>query len=262
MRDGEEGPLEFTVVRDIVEIASVKSELIEPGFARIRISSFQTHTGARLVEAIRKVEEANDGPLSGAVLDLRNNPGGILSGAVSVADAFLNEGLIVYTQGRAPESREEYYAKPSDFLGGAPIVTLVNSGSASAAEIVAGALQDRRRAIIAGTRTFGKGSVQTVFTLDDGSALKLTTSRYYTPSGHSIQARGIIPDIEVPPLRIEAADGGATMHEDNLPGHLESDDAAARTISAAAPESLAVEDFPLFQAINLLKGLALQRPSS
>ena len=261
VREGEEGPLEFTVVRDIVEIASVKSDLIEPGFARIRISSFQTHTGARLVEAIRKVEEANDGPLSGAVLDLRNNPGGILSGAVSVADAFLDEGLIVYTQGRDPESREEYYAKPSDFLGGIPIVALVNSGSASAAEIVAGALQDRRRAVIAGTRTFGKGSVQTIFTLDDGSALKLTTSRYYTPSGHSIQARGIIPDIELPPLRIEPADRGTAMHEDNLPGHLESDESDAGTDSGVTPESLAVEDFPLFQAVNLLKGLALQRPS-
>ena len=262
VRDGEEGPLEFTVVRDIVEIASVKSDLIEPGFARIRISSFQTHTGARLVEAIRKVEEANDGPLSGAVLDLRNNPGGVLSGAVSVADAFLDDGLIVYTQGREPESREEYYAKPSDFLGGVPIVALVNSGSASAAEIVAGALQDRRRALIAGTRTFGKGSVQTIFTLDDGSALKLTTSRYYTPSGHSIQARGIIPDIELPPLRVEAADRGAAMHEDRLPGHLERDEGVPRAGSGATPESLAVEDFPLFQAINLLKGLALQRPSS
>ena len=261
VREGEEGPIEFTIVRDIVEIASVKADLVEPGFARIRISSFQTHTGARLVEAIRKVEEANEGPLSGAVLDLRNNPGGILSGAVSVADAFLDDGLIVYTQGREPASREEYYAKPSDFLGGVPIVALVNSGSASAAEIVAGALQDRRRAVIAGTRTFGKGSVQTIFTLGDGSALKLTTSRYYTPSGHSIQARGIIPDIELPPLRIEAADRGASIHENNLPGHLERDEGVPGADPGTDPESLAVEDFPLFQAINLLKGLALQRPA-
>ena len=263
VREGVDELLEFTIVRDIVEISSVKSDLLEPGFARIRISSFQTHTGARLVEAIRRMEETNDGPLAGAVLDLRNNPGGILSGAVAVADAFLDNGLIVYTQGRDPDSREEYYAKPSDFLGGVPIVALVNGGSASAAEIVAGALQDRRRAVIAGTRTFGKGSVQTIFTLEDGSALKLTTSRYYTPSGHSIQARGIVPDIELPPLRIEAADGRATIHENNLPGHLEGDDGEARGADArATPESLAVEDFPLFQAINLLKGLALQRPSS
>ena len=157
MREDEDGPIEFTIIRDIVEIASVKSELVEPGFARIRISRFQTQTGARLLEEIRRAEEANDGPLSGAVLDLRNNPGGILSGAVSVADAFLDDGLIVYTEGRDPESRQEYYAKPSDFLAGIPIVALVNGGSASAAEIVAGALQDRRRAVIAGTRTFGKG---------------------------------------------------------------------------------------------------------
>ena len=264
LREGEEeGPLEFTIIRDIVEIASVKSELVEPGFARIRVSRFQTQTGARLLEAIRRVEEANGSPLAGAVLDLRNNPGGILSGAVSVADAFLDDGLIVYTEGRDPDSREEYYAKPSDFLSGVPIVALVNGGSASAAEIVAGALQDRRRAVIAGSRTFGKGSVQTIVSLDDGSALKLTTSRYYTPSGHSIQARGIIPDIELPPLRIEAADRGASILEGNLPGHLESDGRAGPdSASAASAESLAVEDFALFQAINLLKGLALQRPGA
>jgi len=262
-REGEGGPIEFTIVRDIVEIASVKSDLVEPGFARIRISRFQTRTGPRLLEEIRRVEEANDGPLSGAVLDLRNNPGGILSGAVSVADAFLDGGLIVYTEGRGPESREEYYAKPSDFLDGIPIVALVNGGSASAAEIVAGALQDRRRAVIAGTRTFGKGSVQTIVALDDGSALKLTTSRYYTPSGHSIQARGIIPDIELPALRIEAAESGSSILEGNLPGHLDSDGGApAETRSGASAESLAVEDFPLFQAVNLLKGLALQRPGA
>ena len=250
-REGELGPLEFTIVRDIVEIA------------RIRISRFQTHTGTRLLEEIRRAEEANEGPLAGAVLDLRNNPGGILSGAVSVADAFLDDGLIVYTQGRDPGSREEYYAKPSDFLGGIPIVALVNGGSASAAEIVAGALQDRRRAVIAGTRTFGKGSVQTIVTLADGSALKLTTSRYYTPSGHSIQARGIIPDIELPALRIEAADTGGSLLEGNLPGHLESDeDAPAETPAGPESETLAVEDFPLFQAINILKGLALQRPGT
>ena len=263
VREDEDGPLEFTILRDIVEVASVKSELIEPGFARIRISRFQTQTGVRLLEEIRRVEEANGGPLSGAVVDLRNNPGGILSGAVAVADAFLDDGLIVYTEGRDPESREEYYAKPSDFLGGIPIVALVNGGSASAAEIVAGALQDRRRAVIAGMRTFGKGSVQTIVTLDDGSALKLTTSRYYTPSGHSIQARGIIPDIELPALRIEAVERGSSILEGNLPGHLESDSGApAPAPPGTGSEALAVEDFPLFQAINLLKGLALQRPGT
>lgn len=263
VREGEEGPIEFTIVRDIVEIASVRSELVEPGFARIRISRFQAQTGTRLLDEIRSIEEENGGPLSGAVLDLRNNPGGILSGAVSVADAFLDGGLIVYTRGRDPESREEYYAKPSDFLDGVPIVALVNGGSASAAEIVAGALQDRRRAVVAGTRTFGKGSVQTIVTLDDGSALKLTTSRYYTPSGHSIQARGIVPDIELPAVRVEAAEGGSSILEGNLPGHLEGDEgtpAKARTGSAAG--SLVVEDFPLFQAVNLLKALALARPGA
>ena len=263
VREGEDEPLEFSIVRDIVEVASVKSELLEPGFARIRISRFQTHTGERLLEEIRRMEEENEGPLSGAVLDLRNNPGGMLSGAVSVADAFLEDGLIVYTQGRDPDAREEYYAKPSDFLDGVPIVALVNDGSASAAEIVAGALQDRRRAVIAGTRTFGKGSVQTVVTLDNGSALKLTTSRYFTPDGHSIQARGIIPDIELPPLRVEATESGISMHEGNLPGHLAGDDRAGDAGRADTMASaLAIEDFSLFQAVNLLKGLALQRPGS
>ena len=261
LREGEHEMLEFTIVRDIVEVASVRSELIEPGFARIRISRFQTHTGERLVEEIRRVEEENEGPLSGAVLDLRNNPGGMLSGAVSVADAFLEDGLIVYTQGRSPDSREEYYAKPSDFLGGVPLVALVNDGSASAAEIVAGALQDRRRAVIAGTRTFGKGSIQTIVNLDNGSALKLTTSRYYTPSGHSIQARGIIPDIELPLLRIEASEPGPPIHEGTLPGHLAAEENAADGArSDSTSSSLAVDDFPLFQAVNLLKGLALLRP--
>ena len=259
LREGEDAPLDFTIVRDIVEVASVKSQLLEPGFARIRISRFQTHTGARLVEAVRQLEETNEGPLAGAVLDLRNNPGGILAGAVSVADAFLEEGLIVYTQGREPRSREEYYAKPSDLLDGAPIVALVNGGSASAAEIVAGALQDRQRAIIAGSRTFGKGSIQSILKLEDGSAVKLTTARYYTPSGYSIQARGIVPDIELPPLRIEADEIGNLMSESRLPGHLDGDDAGEGEFSGTFPARLAIEDFPLFQALNLLKGLALER---
>ena len=261
-REGEEAPLEFTIVRDIVEVASVRSELLGLGFARIRVTQFQTHTGTRLAEAIRRVEVENEGPLSGVVLDLRNNPGGILAGAVAVADTFLDDGLIVYTQGREPSSREEYFARPSDLIEGAPIVVLVNGGSASAAEIVAGALQDQRRAVIAGTRTFGKGSVQTILPLEDGAALKLTTARYYTPAGHSIQARGIVPDIELPPLRLEGEASGVPMREGNLPRHLESDQEGAAEPPAAAPERLAVEDFPLFQALNLLKGLALQRPGA
>ena len=259
LRDGEEQPLEFTIVRDIVEVASVKSELLEPGFARLRITRFQIHTGAHLVEALRRVEEQNEAPLSGVVLDLRNNPGGILAGAIAVADTFLDDGLIVYTQGRDADSREEYFARSPDLSDGLPIVAIVNGGSASAAEIVAGALQDRRRAVIAGTRTFGKGSVQTILALEDGAALKLTTARYYTPDGHSIQARGIVPDIELPPLRLEGTELGVPMREGNLPGHLESDGGGKGPAGRPAGR-LAVEDFPLFQALTLLKGLALQRP--
>ena len=262
LREGEEAPLEFTIVRDVVEIASVRTELLDPGFARIRVTRFQTYTGTRLAEAIRRVEEENEGPLSGAVLDLRNNPGGILAGAVAVADAFLEDGLIVYTQGRSPSSREEYFARPPDLLEGVPMVVLVNGGSASAAEIVAGALQDRRRAVIAGDRTFGKGSVQTILPLDGGAALKLTTSRYFTPEGHSIQARGILPDLELPPLRLEGTEPGVAMREDDLRGHLENDAAGAGGSARTPSERLAVEDFPLFQALNLLKGLALQRPGA
>ena len=262
LRDGEEQPLEFTIVRDIVEVASVKSELLEPGFARLRITRFQIHTGAHLVEALRRVEEENEAPLSGVVLDLRNNPGGILAGAIAVADTFLDDGLIVYTQGRDADSREEYFARSPDLSDALPIVALVNGGSASAAEIVAGALQDRRRAVIAGTRTFGKGSVQTILALEDGAALKLTTARYYTPDGHSIQARGIVPDIELPPLRLEGTELGVPMREGNLPGHLESDggDGGGKGPAGRPAGRLAVEDFPLFQALTLLKGLALQRP--
>ena len=263
LREGEDQPLDFTIVRDIVEVASVKSELLEPGFARLRVTRFQVQTGAHLAEALQRVEEENESPLSGVVLDLRNNPGGILAGAIAVADTFLDDGLIVYTQGRDAESREEYFARSPDLSDGLPIVALVNGGSASAAEIVAGALQDRRRAVVAGARTFGKGSVQTLLALEDGAALKLTTARYYTPDGHSIQARGIVPDIEFPPLRLEGTEFGNPMREGNLPGHLESDgggEGGADAPAGRSAEALAVEDFPLFQALTLLKGLALQRP--
>ncbi len=259
VRAGEDRPLEFTIVRDIVEVASVKYELFEPGFAQVRITRFQPHTGARLLDAIRRLEDENGGPLDGVVLDLRNNPGGLLSGAVAVADAFLSEGLIVYTEGRDPGSREEYGAGPPDELDGAPIVVLVNGGSASAAEIVAGALQDQRRAVVVGARTFGKGSIQAILPLDDESALMLTTARYYTPAGHSIQARGIVPDIVLPPLETRTVDAGFVMREGDLPGHLESA-GAGKAPADTGTTRLAFEDFPLFQAFVLLKGLALRAP--
>ena len=245
IRPGQDQPLEFTIVRDIIEVASVRVELLEPGFAQVRIAQFQTHTGTRLV-----------------VLDLRNNPGGILGGAVAVADAFLREGLIVYTEGRQEDARESYSAKPGDVLDGAPIVVLVNGGSASAAEIVAGALQDRQRAVVVGTRTFGKGSVQTILPLPDGSAIKLTTARHYTPDGHSIQARGIIPQIELPPLRLQTDVIDSLMRESDLPGHLEAAEDESSERQRADIRALALDDFPLFQALTILKGLALGQSRS
>jgi len=200
------------------------------------------------------------------VLDLRNNPGGVLSGAVGVSDAFLNDGMIVYTDGRESDSQLRYDATSGDILDGAPLVVLVNGGSASASEIVAGAMQDHERAIIMGTKTFGKGSVQTIQDLPAGGAVKLTTSRYYTPAGRSIQALGIEPDINTQPgtwTRADANDGYSPLSESNLSGHLSGDDETEETADAQSSEGeeteadLATDDYQLFEALNLLKGLAI-----
>jgi carboxyl-terminal processing protease len=197
LRPGNTEPLEFTLKRARVELHSVRSELAEPGFGYLRIAEFSETTGDDTVSALRDLRKRNGGPLKGLVLDLRNNPGGVLEAAVAVADAFLDGGLIVSAKGRTPESRFEMNASPGDELNGAPIVVLVNGGSASAAEIVAGALKDHHRAKLMGRTTFGKGSVQTVMPLSGNRAIKLTTSLYYTPSGVSINHRGIAPDIEL-----------------------------------------------------------------
>ena len=197
LRAGTDEPLEFTLQRSRVELHSVKSELLEPGYGYLRIAEFSETTGDDLVAAVRALRKRNTVPLKGLVLDLRNNPGGVLEAAVAVADAFLDGGLIVSAKGRTPESKFEMKATPGDELNGAPIIVLVNGGSASAAEIVAGALKDNHRARLMGRTTFGKGSVQTVMPLSDDRAIKLTTSLYYTPSGISINHRGIAPDIEL-----------------------------------------------------------------
>ena len=204
----------------------MRSRSIEPGYGYVRISQFQIRTGESLREAVDKLrEDAGDGDLKGLVLDLRNNPGGVLNAAVSVSDAFLDEGTIVYTEGRMDDAQLTFSAKGSDILDGVPLVVLVNAGSASASEIVAGALQDHRRAVIMGEKTFGKGSVQTILPLDNGSALKLTTARYYTPSGNSIQARGIVPDITLDRVRVSRVDVGQGVKEADLARHLESEGA-------------------------------------
>jgi carboxyl-terminal processing protease len=197
LREGSAEPLEFTLQRSKVELHSVKSDLAEPGFGYLRIAEFSETTGEDTVRALKDLRKRNGGALKGLVLDLRNNPGGVLEAAVQVSDAFLQGGVIVSAKGRTPDSTFEMDATPGDELKGAPIVVLLNGGSASAAEIVAGALKDHRRATLMGRTTFGKGSVQTVMPLSDDRAIKLTTSLYYTPSGISINHRGIRPDIEL-----------------------------------------------------------------
>jgi carboxyl-terminal processing protease len=196
-RAGHDAPLEFDMVRDAISVASVRSRALEPGYGYVRISQFQTNTGADLIGAISALQ-AQHGPLRGLVLDLRNNPGGILQASVEVADVFLTDadGLIVYTKGRQPSSDLRFVATGTDLLNGAPLAVLINKGSASAAEIVAGALQDHKRALIVGSTSYGKGSVQAVLPLEQRHALKLTTALYFTPSGRSIQSTGIHPDVE------------------------------------------------------------------
>jgi len=266
VRDGEDAPLKITITRDVIRVTSVKSRMLDPGYGYVRISQFQSRTGDNLQEALAKLEDTAGGPLKGLILDLRNNPGGVLSAAVSVSDAFLKDGIIVYTEGRLDDAKLKFNAKPTDILDGAPMVVLVNGGSASASEIVAGALQDHQRAIIMGQKTFGKGSVQTILPMDNGSALKLTTAKYYTPSGVSIQAKGISPDIELENLTLANADTPVTtrIKEADLARHLEGegenkggdkDAAPAKESKDKAP--LARRDYAVYEALNLLKGLAI-----
>ena len=260
VREGLDRPIRITITRDVIRVTSVRSRSLEPGYGYVRISQFQLRTGESLREAIGKLrEDAGDEGLKGLVLDLRNNPGGVLNAAVSVSDAFLDEGTIVYTEGRMEDAKLTFSAKGSDILDGTPLVVLVNAGSASASEIVAGALQDHRRAVIMGEKTFGKGSVQTILPLGNGSALKLTTARYYTPSGTSIQARGIVPDITLDRVRVSQMDAGQGVTEADLARHLDSEsedddfEAAKRAQEEDLP--LAQRDFALYEALNLLKGL-------
>ncbi len=260
VREGNDQPFKVTLVRSVIKVRSVKSRILSPGLGYVRISNFQSHTGDDLRTAISKMKLDNEGGIKGLVLDLRNNPGGVLNAAVEVSDTFLTDGLIVYTEGRVPDSSLKFNAKPEDMLKGAPIVVLVNGGSASASEIVAGALQDQHRAVIMGYQTFGKGSVQTVLPMNNESALKLTTARYYTPSGRSIQAEGITPDIVLDKLKVTTADPSVTgpIKEAHLSGHLLNSDGEATSDSEKdKKESLATTDYELYEALNLLKGMAI-----
>ncbi|MGR8948865.1 MAG: S41 family peptidase [Gammaproteobacteria bacterium] len=271
VREGEEKPLKITVVRDLIKIQSVKSRFLEPGFLYLRVSHFQSRTSEDFKSALEKRIAENEKPLNGVILDLRNNPGGILGAAVAVSDAFLSSGKIVYTEGRVKDSQLEFNAKPPDLVNGAPLVVLINEGSASASEIVAGALQDRKRAVIMGRQSFGKGSVQTIFPMNDESALKLTTARYFTPSGRSIQAEGISPDIVIDKVTLSAiktADENV-IKEANLAGHLvgdeeeaEDEDASEQSKNSSSREKLATSDYELYEALNLLKGMVLLQARS
>ncbi|MDH5357521.1 MAG: S41 family peptidase [Gammaproteobacteria bacterium] len=267
IREGVDKPLKIELIRAIIKVKSVKHKMLEPGYGYIRISTFQSRTGPSLKEALTALKAENDGNLKGLVLDLRNNPGGLLNAAVEVSDTFITKGLIVYTDGRVEDAKQQFNAKPNDLLKGAPLVVLVNGGSASASEIVAGALQDHRRAIILGSKTFGKGSVQTVMPLTNDTAVKMTTARYFTPSGRSIQAEGIVPDIQIEAVKVSSTETSefTPLREQDLSGHLENgnvtDDAKAKDADNkinATP--LAVTDYPLSEALNLLKGVNILNP--
>ena len=268
IREGEDKPLNIDIERAVIKVTSVKNRMLDDDYGYVRISNFQTKTTADMLKAIRTMKKESGGNLAGLVLDLRNNPGGVLSGAVGVSDAFLNDGMIVYTDGREEDNKLRYDATQGDILDGSPLVVLVNGGSASASEIVAGAMQDHKRAIIMGTKTFGKGSVQTIQDLQTGGAVKLTTSRYFTPEGRSIQALGIEPDIINKPgtwKKPEEEDSDyKPLTESSLSGHLTGEDEQTKEEKEAEEaankaDSLVFDDFQLHEALNLLKGLAILR---
>jgi carboxyl-terminal processing protease len=252
---------DLTLVREVIDITAVRGRLLAPGFGYVRIAAFQTNTAEETARRIAALIETGK-PLDGLVLDLRSNPGGLLDAAVDVADLFLDSGTIVSTRGRVPLASAQFDAVPGDVLVGAPLVVLVDGGSASASEIVAGALQDRRRALILGQRTFGKGSVQSVLPLASGEAIKLTTALYYTPSGRSIQAEGIEPDVELQPGELRPlGDSDRPVTEADLPGHLGN---GRRTDADAAPATDSADagtrDFILVEALNILRALARWNP--
>lgn len=272
VRSGVEKPFKVTITRDIIKVKSVKNRMLEPGFGYVRISNFQSKTGSQLLDAINKLTKENKADLKGLILDLRNNPGGVLHAAAEVSDLFLQKGKIVYTEGRIENSYMEFNAKPGDVLDGAPLIILINGGSASASEIVAGALQDHKRGIIVGTKSFGKGSVQTIQELPSGGAVKMTTARYYTPSGRSIQAEGIEPDIKLERVKITKLDESnlGSVKEADLSGHLSNpkdgdenpgkDDKTKSTNSSKEDKEkqpLSSTDYQLYEALNLLKGLSI-----
>ncbi len=272
MREGAQELLTVKLTREIIRVQSVKARLLENGYGYIRLTQFQNQTVSQLRSAIEKLVAENSSALQGLILDLRNNPGGVLNGAIGVADLFLEKGLIVSTKGRENEGEMRYSARPGDILQDAPLVILVNGGSASASEIVAGALQDHKRAVLMGSATFGKGSVQTIQPLNNGGALKLTTALYYTPNDVSIQAAGIKPDIILRRKETENEEVAKNtalepLKEADLKGHL---NGALEGKNAAdeeqgddqAQKRFDENDYQIVEALNLLKGLAIFRKAA
>jgi len=296
IRKGDTKPRVVTLTRAIIQIQSVKSKLLEPGYAYFRVTQFQEHSAETLAKAIDKHFKENQGPMKGIILDLRNDPGGLLNGAVAISAAFLpSDALVVYTEGRTEDAKMKLYARPEYYLRGSkddylkklpkevktlPMVVLVNSGSASASEIVAGARHDHKLAVVVGTQTFGKGSVQTILPLGNGTAIKLTTARYFTPNGRSIQAKGITPDIVVEEATVTEADAALKVRESDLQRHLSNPDGSAienkqpapqpqsavpapapkageKAAADSPPDIVSKNDYQLNQALNLLKGLQI-----
>ena len=295
LRKGEVKPLYITLVRAIIKTQSVKYKLSEPGYAYLRVTQFQEHSAEDLAKAIKALREQNKGPLKGLVLDLRNNPGGLITAAVGITAAFVpKDALVVYTEGRTEDAKMRLTANAANYSRGGeagdflkdlpediktvPMVVLINGGSASASEIVSGALQDHKRAVIMGTQSFGKGSVQTILPMNNGTAIKLTTARYFTPKGRSIQAKGIVPDIVVEDATVNTAEQGMNLREADLSNHL-SNPKEAEAPAKEAPKPPTVKkdekqstdktpmeagtktDYQFMQAVNLLKGIDILAPS-
>ena len=255
MRQGSEEPIEVSLARAVIKISPVRARS-EGDVGYLRLTTFNEQTSSALRDKIEALKTENNGKMRGLVLDLRNNPGGLLDQAVAVADAFLDKGEIVSTRGRRADSIQRFNARPGDLLNNLPIVVLINGGSASASEIVAGAMQDHRRAIVLGTKSFGKGSVQTIMPISGQGAIRLTTARYYTPAGTSIQAKGITPDIEVHQANVQLLDDTSGRREADLRGRLENEQ-SSKEAQAKDGETVDSTDYQLARAIDLLRGIAL-----
>jgi carboxyl-terminal processing protease len=251
-RAGESQPFDVVVTRGVIDVPSVRARELDEGYWLIRVSRFQRDSGREVTEAVQAALEKNT--IKGLIIDVRNNPGGVMNASVEMASNFLDGGLVVYTKGRHPESMNTYNAEPGELIADVPIVVLVNGGSASASEIVAGALQDRGRAVIMGTQSFGKGSVQTVLPVSETKALKLTTSLYYTPSGRSIQAEGIIPDVVVERAQLTSLEQKGRLRESDLNRSIENKGSEAETETEAIA-SLREDDNQVYEAFTLLKGI-------